>query len=77
MSIIGERSAVDRHKCNMAAKFGEFVDEGHCKLPTLFWLPKLQTISSKSRFIGNSSSCTTTELHILLTPCLTAIKKNM
>ena len=28
----------------------------------------------KSRFIANSSSCTTTELSIMLTYCLTAIK---
>ena len=26
----------------MAAKFGLFVDEDHRKLPTLYWLPKLQ-----------------------------------
>ena len=29
------------------------------------------------RFIANSSACTTTELSILLTSCLTAIKKTM
>ena len=27
--------------CHMTAKFGESVDEGHSKLPTLYWLPKL------------------------------------
>ena len=31
----------------------------------------------KSRFIANSSSCTTTELSILLTSCLTAIKNHV
>ena len=30
----------------------------------------------KSRFIANSSSCTTTELSKLLTSCLTAVKKH-
>ena len=25
----------------MENKFGVFVDEGHSKLPTLYWLPKL------------------------------------
>ena len=30
----------------------------------------------KARFIANSSSCTTTELSKLLTPCLTAVKKH-
>ena len=57
----------------MAAKFGLFVDEDHGKLPTLYWLPKLQKRPYKSRFIANSSACTTTELSILLTFCLTAI----
>ena len=31
----------------------------------------------KSRFIANSSSCTTIELSILLTSCLTAIKNHV
>ena len=58
----------------MAAKFGLFVDEDHSKLPTLYWLPKLHKRPYKSRFIANSSACTTTELSIILTSCLTAIK---
>ena len=58
----------------MAAKFGLFVDEDHNKLPTLYWLPKLHTRPYKWRFIANSSACTTTELSILLTSCLSAIK---
>ena len=44
------------------------------RLPTLYWLPKLHKRPYKSRFIANSSACTTTELSILLTSCLTAIK---
>ena len=70
-------SIVDRHRCHMAAKFGLFVDEDHNRLPTLYWLPKLHKRPYKSRFIANSSACTTTELSILLTSCLTAIKKTM
>ena len=58
----------------MAAKLGLFVDEDHSKLPTLYWLPKLHKRPYKSRFIAYSSACTTTELSILLTSCLTAIK---
>ena len=56
-----------------------FVDEGYSKLPTLNWLhvPKLYKRPYKSRFIANSSSCTTTELSILLTSCLTAIKNHV
>ena len=61
----------------MAAKFGLFVDEDHSKLPMLYWLPKLHKRPYKSRFIANSSACTTTELSILLTSCLTAIKNHV
>ena len=46
----------------------------HSKLPTSHWLPKLHKRPYKSRFIANSSACTNTELSILLTSCLTAIK---
>ena len=51
----------------MAAKLWLFVDEDHSKLPTLYWLPKRHKQTYKSRFIANSSACTTTELSILLT----------
>ena len=61
---LGNTSIVDRHRCHKAAKFGVFVDEDHPKLPALYWLPKLHKLSYKSRFIANSSSCTTTELSI-------------
>ena len=40
----------------------------------LYWLPKLHKRPYKSRFNANSSACTTTELSILLTSCLIAIK---
>ena len=57
----------------MAAKFGLFVDEDHSKLP----LSKLHKRTYKSRFIANSSACTTTELSIFMTSCLTAIKNHV
>ena len=55
----------------MGTKFGVFVDEDHSNHPTLYWLPH------KKRFIDNASSCTTTELSIILTPCLTAFKNHV
>ena len=61
----------------MAAKFGVFVYEDHSKLPTFNWLPKLHKRPYKSHYIANSSSCTTTELSIILTSCLTAIKNHV
>ena len=59
------------YKRNVFAKSSVFVDEDKSRLPTLYWLPKL---NYKSRLIANSSSCTTTELSVLLTSCLTAKK---
>ena len=53
------------------------VDEDHSKLSTLYCLPKLHKRPYKSGFIANSSTCTTTELSILLTSCLTAIKNHV
>ena len=61
----------------MTATFGLFVDKDHSKLPLLYWLPKLHKWPYKSRFIANSSACTTTELSILLTSCLTAFKDHV
>ena len=58
----------------MAAEFEVFVNEDHCRLPTLYWLPKLHKIPYKSRVIANFSHSLTTELAILSTLCLTAIK---
>ena len=46
----------------------------------LYWayrLPKLHKRPYKSCFIANSSACTTTELSILLTSCLTAINNHV
>ena len=56
---------------------GMFVDDDPSKLPTIYWLPKLHKRHYKSRFIANSSSCTTTDVSILLTFCLTVIKNHV
>ena len=72
LTYFDETSIVDRHRCLMAAKFGLSFDEDDCKLPALYWLPKLYKRPYKLRFIANSSACTTSELSILLTSCLTA-----
>ena len=63
---LDERSFVARHSCYMAAKFGEFVDETHDKLPPLYWLPKLHKRPHESCFIVNSILCTSTGLSKLL-----------
>ena len=62
---------------NINAKFGVFVDEGHSKFPTLYWVPKFHKIPYLSSFIANSNSYTTPELSITLTSCFTAIKNHV
>ena len=63
--------------CNhLALKFSAYVKERQDRLPTMYWLPMRQK-TYKTRFIANSSSCTTTELSKLLTSCLTAVKNHV
>ena len=71
---LSERVIVDGHGCHTALHFGVKAKENQDKVPTLYWLPKLNKKPYKARFIANSSSCTTTELSKLLTSCLTAVK---
>ena len=71
---LSERVIVDGHGCHTALHFGVKAKENQYKVPTLYWLPKLQKKTYKARFIANPSSCTTTELSKLLTSCLTAVK---
>ena len=64
--------------CNhLALKFSVCVKERQDRLHTLYWLPKLHKRPYKTRFIANSSSCTTTELSKLLTSCLTAVQNHV
>ena len=45
-----------------------------CELPTFYWLPKLHKRPYNSRFISNSSHCSTTFLSKHITSALTAVK---
>ena len=67
---LDETSIVDRHRCHIRQL------SVVCLLMRTIasWLPKLHTRPYKLRFIANSRSCTTTELSILLTSCLSVIK---
>ena len=69
-----EKSVINHHSFQNATRFGVGVDEDQERLPTFYWLPKLHKQPYKSRFIANTSSCTTIELSKMLTSCLTAIK---
>ena len=46
-------------------------------LPTFYWLPKLHKNHYKSRFIPNSSHCSTTILSTHITSALTAVKDHV
>ena len=74
---LSERVIVDGHDCHTALHFDVKTKENQDKVQMLYWLPKLHKKTYKSRFIANSSSCTTTELSKLLTSCLTAVKKHV
>ena len=73
-----EKSVVNGHCNHLALRFSVCVKERQDRLPTMYWLPNLQKKKTyKTRFIANSSSCTTTELSKLLTSCLTAVKNHV
>ena len=67
---------VDGHGCHTALKFRVKAEENQNKVPTLYWLPKLNKNTYKARFIANVSYCPTTELSKLLNLCHTAVKKH-
>ena len=48
-----------------------------CELPTFYWLPKIYKNPFKSRFISNSSHCSSTILSKHSTSALTAVKDHV
>ena len=72
-----EKSVINNHIFHNATRFAVSVNEDQERLPTFYWLPKLHEKPYKTRFIANSSSCTTTELSKLLISCLTTIKNHV
>ena len=75
--LLMRKSIVDNHCCHITTKFAVGISENQEKLPALYWLPKLHKRPYKSRFIANSSSCTTNELSKLLTSYLTTVKNHL
>ena len=71
-----EKSVFNKHCSDIDIKFAVGITKSQEKLPTFYWLPKLHKRPHKARFIGNSSSCSTTSLSKVLTSCLTAIKNH-
>ena len=63
------------HHINTLTKFNVKIDE--CELPTFYLLPKLHKRPYKSRFISNSSHCSTTIPSKHITSALTAVKDHV
>ena len=63
------------HYINSFTKIDVRIDR--CELPTFYWLPKLHKRPYKSRFILNSSHCSTTILSKHITSALTAVKDHV
>ena len=63
------------HHINTLTKIDVKIDK--CELPTFYWLPKLYKRPYKSRFISNSSHCSTTILSKHITSALTAVKDHV
>ena len=63
------------HHINTLTKIDVKIDK--CELPTFYWLPKLHKRPYKSRFISNSSHCSTTILSKHITSALTAVKDHV
>ena len=63
------------HHINTLTKINVKIDK--CELPTFYWLPKLHKRPYKSRFIYNSSHCSTTILSKHITSALTAVKDHV
>ena len=63
------------HHINTLTKIDVKIDK--CELPTFYWLPKLHKRPYKSRFILNSSHCSTTILSKHITFALTAVKDHV
>ena len=54
------------HHINTLTKIDVKIDK--CELPTFYWLPKLHKRPYKSRFISNSSHCSTTKSALFKPP---------
>ena len=63
------------HHINTFTKIDVKIDK--CELSTFYWLPKLHKRLYKSRFISNSSHCSTTILSKHTTSALTAVKDHV
>ena len=58
----------------MCKDFNINISDDNFSISALFWIPKLHKNPFKSRFIAGASKCTTKQLSVEVTLCLTAIR---
>ena len=68
---------ISRHLCMYIVSYVVIILQSSLDLPTFYWLPKLHKNPYKSRFISNSSHCSTTILSKHITSALTAVKDHV
>ena len=69
-------ATINSHKEELRKNFNINVSDDNSSIPTLFWIPKLHKNPFKSRFIAGASKCTTKQLSIDVTLCLTVIRNH-
>ena len=65
---------INLHKDKISKNFNINISDQDSSIPSLFWIPKLHKNPFKSRFIAGASKCTTKQLSVEVTLCLTAIR---
>ena len=65
---------ISLHKGKLQKYFNINMTDQDSSIPKLFWIPKLHKNPFKSRFIAGASKCTTKQLSVEVTLCLTAIR---
>ena len=73
-NLLDEKYVVDRHRCDMAAEFGVFVDEDHSNRPTLYWIPNLHKKPISQVLLLTLAHVLLLSFSIIFTSCLTVIK---
>ena len=68
-----KKDILANHKSFMSA-LNIPINEENCELSTLYWIPEFQKNQYLDRYILGSSTCSTKELSITMTPILHAVK---
>ena len=67
---------IEKHKHDLNDNYNIKISDKDSFIPLLFWVPKLHKNPYKSRFIAGASNCSTKQLSIEVTLCLTKIREH-